>query len=105
MGRLGRETAVHIQRSTKADSLTYDGLDNLTEAVADLRETVSQNQQEIQETRSSPGTLEDEIHAGPSTKAMGVAGGAVASGAIALGRAASEPALHAAARGFTSPSV
>ncbi|AFO58500.1 MULTISPECIES: DUF4157 domain-containing protein [unclassified Natrinema] len=93
VNRKGTET--HIQRSAKGGgSMTYEGLETLSEEVAELRETVSQNQQDIRETQSNVGALEDEVNSGFDDKAKGIIGGGVAAGTIALGRAMSEPALQ-----------
>ncbi|MCL9815309.1 hypothetical protein [Natranaeroarchaeum aerophilus] len=85
VNRMGAD--VHIQRAAKGESMAYEGLDNLTEEVADLRA-------ELQETKSDLSDLQSEVHSGLGETAMGVAGAGVAAGTVALGRAASEPALQ-----------
>ncbi|MCL9812049.1 eCIS core domain-containing protein [Natranaeroarchaeum aerophilus] len=92
VNRMGAD--VHIQRAAKGESMAYEGLDNLTEEVANLRETVAENQQEIQDTKSSLGALEDEVHGGLGETAAGIAGAGLGAGAIALGRAGMEPAMQ-----------
>nr|WP_230198674.1 DUF4157 domain-containing protein [Halopiger djelfimassiliensis] len=98
INRMG--TDVHVQRVAKsAESMTYEGLDTLTEAVADLRETVTENQREIQDTKSNLSALEDEVHSGWADKTAGAAAAVGASGITAGTRAATETDLGNAIAG------
>ncbi|ELY95777.1 hypothetical protein C483_00820 [Natrialba hulunbeirensis JCM 10989] len=86
VNRMGSD--VHIQRSAKdGGTMAYQGLDSLTDEVAEIRT-------ELQETKSDVSNLQNEVHSGLGETAMGVAGAGVTAGAIALGRAASEPTLQ-----------
>ncbi|ELY95649.1 hypothetical protein C483_00849 [Natrialba hulunbeirensis JCM 10989] len=94
VNRLG--TDVHIQRTPAEVSVenNYKGISDLVDEVANLRDQVSENTQTIEQTRSSLGSLEDEVHSGLGEKTAGLAAGGIGAGAIALGRAGMEPALQ-----------
>ncbi|ELY78334.1 hypothetical protein [Natrinema pallidum] len=98
INRMG--TDVHVQRVAKsAESMTYEGLDTLTDAVVDLQETVTQNQREIQDTKSNLRALEDEVHSGWTDKTAGAVAAVGASGITAGTRAATETDLGDAIAG------